>query len=172
MASEDPGPFLMVTILLDASARPAAVTRSHADALERAMTASAGHRTAGLDVAELAIAPKAFANLRRGLAMPPDTVALYDIFPLAATLPANVRTIAGQFLAAEALWALEEQGMLGGAPPQERFDLPQGWSKDPKDIRERLIGAGASALTGSSIETFLAIKQKWDSAVALSATAP
>jgi hypothetical protein len=163
MPDTDPGPLLVVTVLLDASARPAAITRSHGDAMERALIATAGQPTAGLELAELAIAPKAFAHLKRGLAMPPGTVALYDIFPLAPSVPAPIRTIAGQFLAAEALWALEEQGLLGGVPPAERFDLPKGWTKDPTDIRKRLIEAGTSALSNQAVESYLSIKTRWDS---------
>ncbi|MEM9194931.1 MAG: hypothetical protein AAGF12_37475 [Myxococcota bacterium] len=157
-------PLLVVTVLLDSSARSAAITRSHGDAMERALNASVGHETAGMDLAELPIAKNAFANLRRSLTMPPDTVALYDIFPLNAALPAEVQKLAGQFLAAEALWALEEQGLLGGVPPNERFDLPKGWSKDPKDIRAKLVEAGANQLSEEAIRTFQAIKQKWDGA--------
>ena len=41
-----------------------------------------------------------------------DTVTVYDLFPLSALLDPRYRTVAGQFLAAEALWTLEEQGML------------------------------------------------------------
>ncbi len=164
MADTDPGPLLVVTVLMDQAARPAVLTQSHGDAMERAISASSGHGIAGLELAELPIASKAFANLRRGLVMPPSTVALYDIFPLAPTLPADIKTVAGQFLAAEALWALEEQGMLGGVPPQEHFSLPKGWTKDPKDIRERLIAAGANALTPAAVGTFQKIKTAWDAA--------
>lgn len=162
MSEQDPRPLLVVTVLMDGSARPAAVTRSHADAVERAMNASAGHETAGLEIAELAIAPKAFAALRKNLGLGDDTVALYDIFPLGPNLPAGLRTVAGQFLAAEALWTLEEQGMLSGVPPQEKLDLPAGWSKDPKEIRQRLVDAGATALSEQGASTYNAIKQKWD----------
>ena len=113
-SAPDPRPLLVVTVLLDQAARPALVTQSHGDAMERAIGAAASHEIAGLELAELPIATLAFAALRRSLTMPPSTVALYDIFPLASGLPAAVRTVAGQFLAAEALWTLEEQGMLSG----------------------------------------------------------
>lgn len=162
MSQTDPGPLLVVTVLMDSSARPAAITRSHGDAMERAMNATAGQTIAGIEIAELPVAPKAFAALRRNLALPEDTVALYDIFPLAPELAPELRTIAGQFLAAEALWALEEGGMLSGVPPQEKLDLPSGWSKDPHDIRKRLVDAGASALGAPAAATYNTIKQRWD----------
>jgi hypothetical protein len=158
----DPRPLLVVTVLLDQSARAAAITRSHGDAMERAINASAGQAIAGMELAELQIAPLAFAALRRHLAMPPTTVALYDVFPLASHLAPELRRIAGQFLAAEALWALEEQGMTDGVPPGERFDLPKGWVKDPKDIRDKLVEAGATALSAEAVQTFSRIKQAWD----------
>jgi hypothetical protein len=164
MSEKDPRPLLVMTVLIDGSARPAAITRSHGDAMERVITASAGHDIAGMEIAELAIAPKAFASLRRNLGLPEDTVALYDIFPLASDLPAQLRGVAGQFLAAEALWTLEEQGMTSGVPPQEKLDLPDGWSRDPKDIRQRLIEAGASALSDSAAHAYLEIKKRWDGA--------
>lgn len=164
MGQTDPRPLLVVTVLMDSSARPAAITRSHGDAMERAMKATAGRQIAGIEIAELPIAPKAFAALRRNLALGEDTVALYDIFPLAAELAPGLRTIAGQFLAAEALWALEEGGMLSGVPPQEKLDLPKGWKKDPHDIRQRLVDAGASALSAEAASTYNEIKKVWDAA--------
>lgn len=162
MSDKDPRPLLVVTVLMDGSARPAAITRSHGDAVERAITAAGGAEIAGIEVAELAIAPKAFAALRKNLGLSEDTVALYDIFPLASGLSQEVRNVAGQFLAAEALWTLEEQGMTSGVPSQEKLDLPAGWSKDPKAIRQRLVEAGASALTDQGASTYLGIKQRWD----------
>ena len=162
----DPRPLLVVTVLLDQAARPALVTQSHGDAMERAISAAAAHDIAGLELAELPIATLAFAALRRSLTMPPSTVALYDIFPLATGLPTEIRAVAGQFLAAEALWTLEEQGMLGGVAAEETFQLPSGWSKDPKDIRQRLVDAGASALPPAAVETFQKIKTAWDAALA------
>lgn len=162
MSQKDPRPLLVVTVLIDGSARPAAITRSHGDAMERAIGASAGQDIAGLEIAELHIAPKAFAALRKNLGLDDETVALYDIFPLAADLPQELRSVAGQFLAAEALWTLEEQGMTLGVPPQEKLDLPDGWSRDPKDIRQRLVDAGASALSEAAANAYLTIKRRWD----------
>lgn len=157
-------PFLVVTVLQDASARPAAITRSLGDAVERAMIASAGKSIAGVEVAELSIHPKAFAGLRRKLNLPEEQVAIYDVFPMGGSVPTELRRIAGQFLAAEALWALEEQGMLDGVPPSEKLDLPDGWSKDPKEIRQKLVDAGAHNLSDNAINTYREIKSTWDSA--------
>ena len=162
MTQGDPRPFLVVTALLDASARPAALTRSHGDALERAIQASSSRATAGLDLIELSIAPAAFAALRSYLKLPEDTVALYDVFPLASHLKPDVRKVAGQFLAAEAIWTLEEQGQLGGVPLNLRLDLPKDWNRDPKQIHARLVDAGALALSDEGIETFKAVKEAWD----------
>ena len=162
MTERDPRPFLVLTVLLDSSGRAAAITRSHGDAVERAMIASHGHDIAGLDIVELPIAPKAFEALRTHLHLPDDAVAVYDIFPLASHLSSEVRTAAGQFLAAEALWTLEGNGMLAGVPPNEKLNLPPGWDKAPKAIREKLMEAGAHDLAEQGIETYKAIKTAWD----------
>lgn len=162
MTEKDPRPFLIVTVLLDPSARAAAITRSHGDAVDRAMTAAEGEEIAGLDIAELNISPMAFSYLRKNLGMPPGTCALYDVFPLASHLEKEHRTIAGQFLAAEALWALEEQGLTNGAPAVERFSLPEGWTKDPKEIRNKLVEHGALDLTQDAVTTFANVKGRWD----------
>src|SRR5687767_4593350 len=64
----DPRPFLVLTAILDGSARPAAITRSHGDAMERAIVSTSGHDIAGLDLVELPpIAPPTFAALRKQL---------------------------------------------------------------------------------------------------------
>lgn len=162
MAEEDPRPLLVITVLLDKQARPALVTQSHGDAVERAMIAAQGVDLAGIELAELPIAPKAFAHLRRGLALPPNKVALYDIFPLSPGLDPELRAIAGQFLAAEALWALEEQGFLKGTAAEEQLSLPKGFPKDPKAIRQRLVDAGDNNLTESAVVAFQTVKQAWD----------
>src|SRR5262249_43176905 len=119
-------PFLILTAICDASARPAAITLGHADAMERALRAADGLDTQGLDLVELPIAPAAFAALRKHLQINDERVTVYDLFPLSALLDARYHAIAGQFLAAEALWALEEQGMLSGVPFTVQFDLPRG----------------------------------------------
>lgn len=160
MSSERP--FIVVTAILDGSARPAAVTVSHGDALERAMHATAGRVIAGMDIVELPIPPPAFAALREHASRPRDAVAVYDLFPLADTLSAEVRTVAGQFLAAEVLWALEEQGLLKGVPLNLKLDLPEGWDRAPKAVHEKLVAAGALDLSPVAIDTFKQVKARWD----------
>ncbi len=162
MPDADSPPFLVLTVLLDASARPAAITRSHGDARERAMKASAGHAIAGMDLVELPIARPAFEALKKHLRIANDAVGLYDIFPLASHLDGAVRKVAGQFLAAEALWTLEEQGQLGGVPLNVQLDLPRGWDKDPQAVHARLVSAGALELSPRGIETFKSVKASWD----------
>ncbi len=163
MTSErDERPFIVVTAILDGAARPAAVTVSHGDAMERAIGATAGERIAGMDIVELPIPPPAFAALREHAGRTADAVAVYDLFPLAATLTPEVRTVAGQFLAAEVLWALEEQGLLKGVPLNLKLDLPGGWDRAPKAVHERLVSAGALDLSAQAIEAFENIKARWD----------
>ena len=160
--TESKQPFLVVTALMDSGARPSAITRSHGDAMERAITASAAHPLAGMDLVELPVSPAAFDALRRALSLADETVGLYDVFPLASHLEPNVRKVAGQFLAAEAVWTLEEQGLLGGVPLNVRLDLPKGWDRDPKKVHEKLVQAGALELGPAAIETFKAVKTAWD----------
>jgi hypothetical protein len=155
-------PFIVLTAILDASARPAALTRSHGDALERAIRATSAQSVAGLDLVELPIAPQAFAALRKHLQYDDETVAVYDVFPLSSKLDTKVRGIAGQFLAAEALWTLEEQGLLAGVPLNVRLDIPKGWDKSPKSLHAKLMEAGALDLTAEGIETFKAVKTEWE----------
>ena len=162
----DPRPYLVITVLLDSSARPAEISRSHGDAYERSLNASEGQEIAGLELVELPIAAPVFKALRRPLAVPGDAVGLYDVFPLASHLKPEYRKIAGQFLAAEALWTMEEQGLLGGVPVNVKLEVPQGWQTDPKDIHQHLIGEGALDLTETGIETYKAIKTAWDAPVA------
>jgi hypothetical protein len=155
-------PFLILTAICDASARPAAITRGHGDAMERAYVAAQGCQTEGLDLVELPIAPAAFAALRRHVQIGEDRVTVYDLFPLSSQLDARYRGVAGQFLAAEALWALEEQGLLHGVPFSVQFDLPRGWDKDPKKLHERLVAEKALELSAEAIETFKRVKTAWD----------
>ncbi len=154
--------FLAVAVILDANARPASVTRSHGDALERALTASAGHTIAGLDLVELTIHPTSFSAIRKHLHLPDETVGLYDVFPLAGHLSQELRTVAAQFLAAEALWALEEQGQLGGVPLNIKLTVPKGWSSAPKELHTRLVDAGALNLSSSGIQTYKSVKAAFD----------
>ncbi len=158
----DPRPYLVITVLLDSSARPAEISRSHGDAYERSLNASQGQEIAGLELVELPIAAPVFKALRRPLAVPGEAVGLYDVFPLASHLKPEFRKIAGQFLAAEALWTMEEQGLLGGVPVNVKLEVPNGWQSNPKDIHQHLIGEGALDLTESGIETYKAIKTAWD----------
>ncbi len=163
MSSErDQRPFIVLTAILDGSARPAAVTVSHGDAMERAIDATSGQDIAGMDIVELPIPPPAFSALRQHAGRDADAVAVYDLFPLTATLSPDVRTVAGQFLAAEALWALEEQGALKGVPLNLKLDVPSGWDRAPKSIHEKLVGAGALDLSQQAIETFKNIQARWD----------
>jgi hypothetical protein len=158
----DPRPYIVITVLLDGAARPAAISRSHGDAYERSLNASEGQDIAGLELVELPIAPPVFKALRQPLAIPAEAVGLYDVFPLASHLKPEYRKIAGQFLAAEALWAMEEQGLLGGVPVNVKLDVPKGWKTDLKDIHEHLVAEGALDLSESVIETYKAIKSAWD----------
>ncbi len=161
MTERDPRPFLIVTALFDANARPANLTMSHGDALERAIGASASADVAGLDLVELPVGSRAFAALRKQLGVKGQTVGLYDVFPLAAHIDGEVRIVAGQFLAAEAVWALEEQGVLKDV--DVRMDLPAGWNiKNPKEIQARLMESGALELSESAIETYRQVKAAWD----------
>ena len=162
MEERDPRPYLVLTVLLDGSARPAAITRSHGDALERSMIATQGQDIAGIDLVELPIAAPVFKALRQPLSVRDDEVGLYDVFPLASHLAPELRKIAGQVLAAEALWTMEEQGLLGGVLVNVKLDVPKGWESDPKQVHRRLVGAGALDLTESGIETYKAIKAAWD----------
>lgn len=132
--------------------------------MERALIATGGHDTLGLDLVELPIAPGAFAALRKHLHLPGDMVTAYDIFPLSGALDPAYRGVAGQFLAAEALWTLEEQGHLSGVPFSIQFAVPPGWDKDPKKLHERLVAEQALALDPPAVETFKAIKQAWEAA--------
>lgn len=158
----DGRPYLVLTVLLDSSARPAAVSRSHGDAYERSLKATEGHDIAGIELVELPIAAPVFKALRTPLAVPEDTVGLYDVFPLASHLKPEYRKIAAQFLAAEALWTMEEQGLLGGVPVNVKLDVPKGWDNDPKHVHQRLVDAGALDLSEAGIETYKAVKAAWD----------
>jgi len=160
--SDTDQPFIIVTAVCDASARPAAITVGHGDAMQRAIEATGAHATGGLDIVELPIAPAAFAALRRHLMLGGDDVTVYDVFPLSMALKQQYRSVAGQFLAAELLWTLEEQGMMKGAPFTIQFDVPKGWAKEPQKLHARLLEEKALELSPAAIETFKAIKQAWD----------
>lgn len=155
-------PFFVLTAICDASARPAAITRGHGDAMERALNAAVNYPIGGLDIVELPLSPAAFGALRKHLGVADDTATVYDLFPLSSRLDQKYRTIAGQFLAAEVLWTLEEQGLLQGVPFTVKFDLPDGWDKDPKKLHTRLVEAGALDLGQEAIDTYKAVKAAWD----------
>lgn len=156
------GPFLLLSVLVDSSARPAALTQSHGDALERALMAAGSQAFAGLDIVELPLGGKAFSALKAHLQLGAEAVGLYDLFPVAAAVDARLRRVAGQFLAAEALWALEEAGALGGVPLNLRLDLPEGWDRDPSALRDRLVQAGTLELSPDAVASFRSIKAAWD----------
>jgi len=155
---------LLLTAICDASARPAAVTLGHGDAMERAYTAAGDAAAAGIEIVELPIAPPAFAKLRQHVGLDRKAVTVYDLFPVSPRLDARYRGIAAQFLAAEALWALEAQGLLGGVPFSVRLDVPKGWDRDPKKLRDRLVAEHALDLDLAAIQTFKDIKARWDAA--------
>lgn len=157
---KESGPFIVVTCVLDASARPAAITRAHGEAVERAIRASAGKDIAGLDVIELPIDPASHATLRKHLGLNEEQVGVYDVFPLSPKLEANVRKAAAQFLAAEQLASLDGQGLFGDTLAV-KLDLPKGWDKDPKAVHQRLVEAGALELSEAAVDTFVAIKTAW-----------
>lgn len=169
MSTEQDGqPFIVVTAILDMSARAAAVTMSHGDAMERALAATKDLPIAGVEIVELPVLPAAFAALRNHWGMT-DAVAAYDVFPLNAALDPHVRTVAGQFLAAEALFSLEEQGLLSGVPLNLTLAVPRDWDRDPKSIHEKLMEAGALELGAGAIETFKQIKLRFDASASAAA---
>lgn len=163
--SDTDKPFIALTAILDSTARAAAITRSHGDALERAMKAVGTLPIAGLDLIELVISPQVFTALRKTLERDESTVAVYDLFPLSAKLKSEYRKLAGQFLAAEVLWTLEEQSLLSGVPVNVKLEPPQGWDKQPKEIHARLVHEGALELTHEGVQTFKAVKTAWEQAL-------
>src|SRR5262249_2616945 len=144
---KETGPFIVITSVLAADARPASVTRSHGEAFERALLATRGQAIENLDLVELTIEPAAHAALRKHLGLPEEQAGVYDVFPLAPTLEPNVRRAAAQFLAAETLWTLDAQGVFGKDALSVKLDLPHGWDKDPQAIHQKLIEAGALELS-------------------------
>jgi hypothetical protein len=159
--AEAKGPFIVITCVLDQSARPAAITRCHGEAFDRAIKATQGKAIANLDIIELPIEHAAHSALRKHLGLPDDQVGVYDVFPLPASLPVPVRKAAAQFLAAESLWTLDAQGALGTDVLSVKLDLPGGWDKDPKAIHEKLVESGALDLGEDAVKTYLAVKEAW-----------
>lgn len=158
--AEPQGPFIVLTCVLDAGARPAAITRSHGEAFERALGAAQGQAIASLDIVELPIDAPAHAALRKHLGVP-EQAGVYDVFPLPATLDPSVRKAAAQFLAAEMLWTLDTQGVFGSDALSIKLDLPAGWDKDPQAVHQKLVESGALELDERAIETYQAIKHAW-----------
>ncbi|MFT3922349.1 MAG: hypothetical protein QM778_07430 [Myxococcales bacterium] len=159
--SEAQNPFIVITAVLDAEARPAAVTRSHGEAYDRALKATKGKAISNLDLVELPIDRAAHAALRKHLGLPEEQAGVYDVFPLSPTLAPAVRKAAGQFLAAESLWSLDAQGVFGDAL-SVKLELPAGWEKDPKAIHQKLVESGALELSEDAVATYRAIKEAWN----------
>ena len=157
-------PCIIITAVLDADARPAVVTRCHGDAYERALHATAGRPVDGLELVELVIDAKAHAALRKHLGRADDQAGIYDLFPLPANLAPEVRTAAGQFLAAETLWNFDAQGVFGSDALSVKLDLPESWDRDPKAVHQKLVEAGALNLSEDAVETFKAVKDVWSPA--------
>jgi hypothetical protein len=153
-------PFIVITAVLDAEARPAAVTRSHGEAFDRALRATKGHTISNLDLVELPIDKAAHAALRKHLGLG-DQAGVYDVFPLAPTLEPAVRKAAAQFLAAESLWSLDAQGVFASDALSVKLELPKGWERDPQAIHQKLVESGALDLSEEAVETFRAIKTGW-----------
>ncbi len=155
-------PVLVLTAICDAAARPAAVTRGHGDAMERAYLAAGDAAGDVIELVELPIPPAAFAALRKSVQASGDSVTIYDLFPLSSKLDPRFRGVAGQFLAAEALWTLEELGLLGGVPLRVHLDVPKGWSSDPRQLHERLVAEHALELSDNAVRTYKDVKTRWD----------
>ena len=157
-------PFIVLTSVLDAEARPASITRAHGEAFERLLPATSNHEVAGVDLVELPIHHAAHLALRKHLGLAEDQAGIYDVFPLSPTLDPAVRKAAAQFLAAEALWNLDAQGIFGRQVLSVKLDLPKGWDKDPKAVHQKLIEAGALELSPEAVETYKAIKSAFSGA--------
>ena len=162
--NKGPGPFIVLTSVLDAEARPASITRAHGEAFERLMKATQAHAIAGVDLVELPIHHAAHVALRKHLRLGDDQAGVYDVFPLSPTLDAGVRKAAAQFLAAESLWNLDAQGVFGRQVLSVKLDLPKGWDKDPKAVHQKLVEAGALELSPEAVETYKAIKRAFSAA--------
>lgn len=157
-------PFIVLTSVLDAEARPASITRAHGEAFERLLPATQGHAVAGVDLVELPIDHAAHVAMRKHLGLSDDHAGVYDVFPLSPALNPSVRRAAAQFLAAEMLWNLDAQGVFGKQTLSVKLDLPAGWDKDPQAVHQKLVEAGALELTPEAVETYKAIKSAWSAA--------
>lgn len=155
------GPFIVLTAVLDAEARPASITRAHGEAFERLLQATNTHSIAGVDLVELPIDHAAHTVLRKHLGLSEEHAGVYDVFPLSPALSAAVRKAAAQFLAAEMLWNLDAQNVFGKQALSVKLDLPADWDKDPKAVHQKLIEAGALELSPEAVDTYKAIKAAW-----------
>ncbi|QQR88639.1 MAG: hypothetical protein IPJ88_10325 [Myxococcales bacterium] len=162
MSNHETSPVILLTAIHHATAKAAELTQQHAKAYERATMALDGQHTGGIDLVELPIAPSAFEAMRKSMRLDDDTVALYDIFAISSKSKSSLRSIAGQYLAAQILWSLEAQGLLSGVPVSVKFDLPHGWEQDKDKIKSRLEKHGAFALDEKEAGTFKTIKANWD----------
>lgn len=163
MSEQMDRPFIILSAIMDGAAKPAELTRQHAEAYEHAIKATKGKPIAGLDLAELSVAPQSFAALRKQLHLPNDTVALYDLFAVSDKVNSNLRKIAGQYLAAQILWTLDKQNLLASVPLSLKLDLPKGWPNEPDAVGSRLTDTGALAISEQGTEVFKGIKGDWDS---------
>jgi len=163
MAHDSDLPFVVLSAIQDGSAKAADLTRQHAEAYEHAIEAIKGKAIAGLDLAELAVAPQSFAALRKQLRLPDDIVAVYDLFGVSDKVNANLRKVAGQYLAAQILWTLDKQNLLASVPLSLKLDLPKGWPTSPDAVGSKLKDAGVLGLSEQSADVFKSIKDDWDS---------
>lgn len=152
------GPRLVLTAIVDPSARPAALTDSHGAAYAKLLAAARGQAHAGISLVELTIPAPVFAAARKALGRPKSDVALYDLVPSPASLADDIRSVAARFLAAETIWSLAEEGKLGEAALDVRIPVPAGWSRDPRAIQERLVEAGALDLDEADVASFQAVR--------------
>lgn len=153
---------LLLSAVHDASARPASLTRTHGDAMERLYRALGSIKASRVELIELPIPHRTFTLLRSHLGIDPDTVAIYDIFPVSSRLDPSLYKLTGQFLAAEAIWTLEGQGQLGSAVLDVRVEVPEGWDRTPQELQKRLLQAGALEIDPNAIEAFKTLKAAWD----------
>lgn len=161
---QNPGlPFVVLSAIQDGSAKAADLTRQHAEAYEHAIKATKGKPIAGLDLAELSVAPQSFAALRKQLHLPDDTVAVYDLFAVSDKVKPDLRKVAGQYLAAQILWTLDKQNLLASVPLSFKLDLPKGWPNGPDAVGSKLKDTGALAISEQGTEVFKGIKGDWDS---------
>ncbi len=155
-------PFIMLSAIMDGAAKPAELTQHHAQAYEHAMQATRGKPIAGLDLTELAVAPQSFAALRKQLQLSETTVAVYDVFGVSSHVNPNVRNVAGQYLAAQILWMLDQQNLLSSVPLSLKLDVPKGWPNTKDAVLSKLSDAGALTLSPKEAEVFKDIKSAWD----------